>query len=248
MKHPNPPTASIMNQEKKIRHLPDVLLGLFVVYLVVSFQPPKPTSLMNLNAFGGLPVLNGGRTKPLDTVARNSLLILSGKQSIRTESGTRSAIEWLTDVLFNPGRAATYPVFTIDDPDVLGAMGITQTNQRRYSFADLEPHGSEIERQATQANQVKPELRSRFQTAAFNLEENFTLYQKLQNTLQVAGSEHQVQALQAFEQKLNAAAQAHLSTAAESAPTGKKRMGRAARAEAQKPEFSEAARALAAKY
>ena len=46
----------------------------------------------------------------------------------------------------------------------------------------------------------------------------------------------------------NAAAQAHLSTAAESAPTGKKRMGRAARAEAQKPEFSEAARALAAKY
>jgi hypothetical protein len=47
----------------------------------------------------------------------------------------------------------------------------------------------------------------------------------------------------------NAAAQAHPSTAAQSAPAGKKSTARSARSlEAQKPEFSEAARSLAAKY
>jgi pyruvate kinase len=48
----------------------------------------------------------------------------------------------------------------------------------------------------------------------------------------------------------NAAAQPHSSAAAQSAPAGRKRAPRSARAaaEAQKPEFSEAARSLAAKY
>jgi pyruvate kinase len=47
----------------------------------------------------------------------------------------------------------------------------------------------------------------------------------------------------------NAASQVHPSTAAQSAPAGKKRTARSARSlEAQKPEFSEAARSLAAKY
>ena len=210
MKHRKSPALPASGSEARVRRLPEVLLGLFIVYLLFSLQPPKYDTLFNVNAFGGLPVLNGGRIKPLDTIARTSLLILSGKQTLHTESGNRSAIEWLTDVVFNPARAASYPVFTIDNPDVLGTMGIAQTNQRRFSFADLEPHGPEIERQATQANQVKPELRSRFQTAVFNLEENITLYQKLQNTLQPAGWEHQVQAVQALDQKLASALQSHM--------------------------------------
>jgi pyruvate kinase len=47
----------------------------------------------------------------------------------------------------------------------------------------------------------------------------------------------------------NAASQPHPSAATQSAPAGKKRAARSARSlEAQKPEFSEAARSLAAKY
>jgi hypothetical protein len=47
----------------------------------------------------------------------------------------------------------------------------------------------------------------------------------------------------------NGVAQAHPSPAIESVAAGKKRKARAARsAEVQKPEFSEAARSLAAKY
>jgi ABC-type transport system involved in cytochrome c biogenesis permease subunit len=209
MKHSKSPANTATDSEARLRRLPEILLGLFILYLLAGFQSPKFATLFNLNSFGSLPVLNGGRIKPLDTIARTSLLILSGKQTLHMESGSRSAIQWLMDVMFNPGQAASYPVFTVDNPDVLGTMGITQTNQRRYSFADLEPHGADLEKQATQIEQVKPELRSRFQTALFNLQENITLYQKLQNTLQAAGSDHEVQALQTLEQTFATAAQAH---------------------------------------
>ena len=38
------------------------------------------------DAFGRLPVQKDGRVKPIDTVARNALLVLRGKQSIKKGS------------------------------------------------------------------------------------------------------------------------------------------------------------------
>ncbi len=145
---------------------------------------------MDIAGFSRLPVLNGGRMKPLDTVARTSLLLLRGKQTVPF-AGERplSADEWLLDMLYKPKDADAYPVFEIDDPDVLGVMGLEQTTNRYYSFNDLHPHLQEIEKQAKQAEEMKSEERTRYQTAISNLQNRVVLYQKLQNTLQVAGSE-----------------------------------------------------------
>src|ERR1019366_7263107 len=178
--------------------------------LLSALRPPSPKTAFDVNGFAQLPVLNGGRTKPLDTIARTSLLVLSGKQTLRVDGKTLSAAQWLVEVLFQPAKASVYPVFEIDDPDVLGLMGIQQTNKRRYSFADLEPHAAEIEKQAAQADQVKPDQRTRFQTAILTVQERITLYQKLQNTLQVAGSENLTQSLKGFEEKLGPALKEHL--------------------------------------
>ena len=59
-----------------------------------------------MQKFGRLPVLLNGRIKPLDTVARNSLLIIHGQQTLRTEQGTLTAIDWLAD-LDPPERSVT---------------------------------------------------------------------------------------------------------------------------------------------
>jgi ABC-type transport system involved in cytochrome c biogenesis permease subunit len=196
--------------ERRVRWLPVVLLVAGGLYLALRIVPPPQQSAFHLNEFGMLPVQNGGRIKPLDTIGRTALLMISGKQTVRLEGATLTALQWLTDVLFHPQQAGTYAVFEIDDPDVLGAMGIQQTRQRRFTWADVEPKTPEIERLATQADQIKPEQRSRFQTAVVNLQSRITLYQKLQNTLQVAGSENAVEALQVFETKLGPALKAHL--------------------------------------
>jgi ABC-type transport system involved in cytochrome c biogenesis permease subunit len=201
MKRARVKAAPPPNPEKRLRFLPHAVLGLAVLYWLAGFVPPKSELPIDVNSFAQLPALNGGRVKPLDTIARTSLLVLSGKQTLSLESGRKSAIEWLMDVMFMPQVASTYPVFEIDDPDVLGVMGIAQTNQRRFTYADLKPHLQTIAHQATEAEQVKSDQHSRYQSAILNLQNGIVLYQRLRNTLQVAGDENLVRSLQSFEQR-----------------------------------------------
>jgi ABC-type transport system involved in cytochrome c biogenesis permease subunit len=140
-----------------------------------------------VDRFGRLPVLEGGRVKPVDSVARNSLLVIRGAQSFPHEGRTVSADEWLLDVLFRPDVADEQPVFQIDDPEVLGLLGLHQTS-RRFSFAMLAPHIAEIERQAQMAERVDAKQRDRFQAAVVNLYGRLYLYFRLKNTIQLAGT------------------------------------------------------------
>jgi ABC-type transport system involved in cytochrome c biogenesis permease subunit len=183
--------------------------GLFSLVCGLALVPPRDARPFRTQAFAELPVLNGGRIKPLDTVARTALLMLSGKQSVRAGEETVEPARWLLDMLFRPAVAAHYACFAIDDPDVLGLIGIQQTTQRRFSFNELAPKLMEISRQAAQAQGVKADQRTRFQSAVVNLEERLTLYQKLENTVEVAGTTDRLLALQDFDTRLNAIIRAH---------------------------------------
>jgi ABC-type transport system involved in cytochrome c biogenesis permease subunit len=138
--------------------------------------------------FGSLPVLEGGRVKPMDSVARNSLLMIRGQQSFRYEGKTLSADEWLMDLMFRPQVADQQPVFRIDDPDVLGLIGLKQSSNRYFSFQTLGPHLEEIQKQAQAAQPIEAQKRTRFQGAVINLFDRVYLYYRLRNTLQLAGT------------------------------------------------------------
>jgi ABC-type transport system involved in cytochrome c biogenesis permease subunit len=135
-----------------------------------------------------LPVLEGGRVKPMDSVARNTLLMIRGQQSLPHEGRTVAAGEWLLEVLFRPQVADRQNVFRIDDPDVLGMMGMQQTSFRYFSFEHLAPHLDEVQRQASAAHPVDAKLRTRFQAAVVNLFDRVYLYHRLRNTVQLAGT------------------------------------------------------------
>ena len=138
-----------------------------------------------VQGFGALPVLEGGRVKPLDSLARNSLLLIRSQQSFRAGERTVGADEWMLDVLFRPEVADNQPVFVINDPDVLGLIGLRQTSERYFSFKALQPYLADIEKQAQAAHAVDAKQRSRFQSAIANLFERVFLYHRLQNTLQL---------------------------------------------------------------
>ncbi len=171
--------------------------GLMLVALTLR---PVPKDTRGVNEWGALPVLHGGRVKPMDSVARSTLLMLSGKQSLRVDGREHTAMEWLLDILFKPRDARTRPVFNIDDPDVLGLMSIQQSNKRRYSFNDLEPHLSTLAEQARQADQAA--VKSRYQTAVSNLNRHVVLYQKLSNTLGLSARENRLEHVKALEQAI----------------------------------------------
>ena len=79
---------------------------------------PWPASVIELAE--SLPVQDGGRIKPLHTFASFTLLRLNGKRSLETPGGERlSPVEWLLDTLFFPEATADYPLFLVQNDDVL---------------------------------------------------------------------------------------------------------------------------------
>ena len=165
------------------------LPGLLALAAVLATAlPPGRVRGYDMDKFGRLPVLEGGRVKPLDSVARNALLMIRSKQSVPFEGRQLGPDEWILDVLFRPQAAEAQPAFFINDPDVLGLMGMKQSANRYFSFGDIAPHLQEIEAQARAAQALESPQRSRFQNAVVNLYERLVLFNQLENTLQLADS------------------------------------------------------------
>jgi ABC-type transport system involved in cytochrome c biogenesis permease subunit len=165
--------------------------GAVVVALVgagAMLVPQGKVRGFDVDTFGHLPVLEGGRVKPVDSVARNALLMIRSQQSFRHEDATVVADEWMLDVLFRPEIADEQKVFVINDPDVLGMMGLQQTKDRYFSFSTLRPHLDEIQKQGEAAQAKDGKQRSRFEGAIANLYERVYLYARLKNTVQLEGT------------------------------------------------------------
>ncbi len=101
-----------------------------------------------IRLFSELPVLDGGRVKPLDSFAQFKMLRISGKRSYRplNEDGSKTKrrdslkhVEWLLDCLYYPEKAMDYPIFIIDDADVVTTIGVESHDKQRdrYSYNEL---------------------------------------------------------------------------------------------------------------
>ena len=167
------------------RFVPWIAGGLALAAAAAGMLPRGKTRGLDLDAFGRLPVLEGGRVKPVDSVARNALLVIRGQQSFRMAGRTILPGEWLLDAMLRPDVADAQPIFFINDPDVLGLIGLRQTSDRYFSFNTLLPHLAEIQRQAESAHAIDARQRTRFQGAIANLFERAYLYYRLRNTVQL---------------------------------------------------------------
>ena len=190
--------------------VPWIVLIVIAGWIGANWMPPKVAKDdADLAKFGKLPVLVGGRAKPLDTVARNSLLIIHGKQELRLENGrTLSAIEWLIDVLFNAPIADQCPVFIVQNDEVLGLFGWEQSQRKYFSFVEFAPFLKQIEEQGDQADKLEAVQRSAYQSAILNLRNGLVLYQRLKNSVQLEGTQNFANELDLFTSDVPAAAKA----------------------------------------
>jgi ABC-type transport system involved in cytochrome c biogenesis permease subunit len=192
------------------RFLPWIILGAAIAFIATNWLPTKTAKDdFDFNKFGKIPVLVGGRMKPLDTVARNSLLIIHGKQELRLEGGKRlSAMQWLTDTLFNAPVADQYPVFVVQNADVLGLFGWQQSDRKYFSFAEFSPFLKQIDEQAGQSDKLEAVQRSAYQSAILNLRNGLSVYQRLKNSIQPENTENFTAELQRFASSVPGAATA----------------------------------------
>ena len=118
-------------------------------------------------SFGALPVSAEGRIKPIDTLARNTLIALSGKNSVKhggkvkeyadptqekkggkkkklseavwpKEEITLTATEWLLETVSNEQKAKKYRVFRIENLALLSALELPRRKGYRYSFSEFD--------------------------------------------------------------------------------------------------------------
>lgn len=185
------------------------LMVFLLLYLGSGFIPPKSKSPYDVQEFSLLPVQEGGRNKPVDSLARNSLLVISGKQTLRVDNTTKSAAEWLLDVLFKPTVADEYEIFEIDDPDVRGLLGIEPGVKRRFAYSSFAGKLREIDEQAQKAEQIKTDKRDRFQRSILDLFKKIALYHRLQSTLRLPGETMVMPELIHTQEELPMAIKAH---------------------------------------
>lgn len=168
------------------RFIPLFVLLLGALYLAGPLFK-KPKSDFDLAAFGRIPVVANGRTKPLDSVARNSLLIIQGRQRVVTPAGVvLTPGQWLLDVFFRPDVADTYRHFEIVHPGVLDVLGLAPEDgdgNKRFAYDQLVPKLAEVDRQAELAAGVEAPVRTSYQRAVLNLRNHVILYQQLKHSV-----------------------------------------------------------------
>jgi ABC-type transport system involved in cytochrome c biogenesis permease subunit len=192
------------------RFFPWIILVVAAGSIAANWLPSKTAKdEFDFAKFGKIPVLVGGRVKPLDTVARNSLLIIHGKQELRLEGGRQlSAMQWLADVLFNAPVADQYPVFVVQNAEVLGLFGWEQSDRKYFSFAEFAPFLKQIDEQGAQSDKLEAVQRSAYQSAILTLRNGLALYQRLKNSIQPEDAQNFAAELQAFVKSVPGAAKA----------------------------------------
>ena len=170
---------------KKIIYI--LVYGIATLVILGGLRSSKVDSDFDLAAFAELPVQVGGRIKPLDSVARNTLLILSGRQKVVTDEGlTLSPIEWFIDLTMRPEVADTYPIFKIEFPDDLGLVGLAEQGERYYSFNELLPFSEELRRLHGEINPA-PELRSPYEKQIADINNGLMRYHRVMHSLHPVG-------------------------------------------------------------
>ena len=174
---------------------------------VVSTLSPGRQSAYHIRAFGKLPVLLNGRVQPFDSMARNALLQIRGRQTVPSTNGTLSAMEWLLEVMTKTDDADTRKVFRIDNGELLALLKLPE-NQKYYAFNDLTNGLPELEREGKRVGEIEQANRTVFEKQLMMLFNKLTIYHRLKNVLQYEGAQNFAQELDDYVKIIPAGVQA----------------------------------------
>ncbi len=193
------------------KYIPHLVSLLFALWAIADWRTPSDRAgAIPANAFARLPVLANGRVQPLDSLARNTLLQIREKQSVRTLPGaqparTLSAAEWLLEMFFQQELADTRPVFRILHTELKGLLGLpldadpaSQSDGKHFSWNQIRDKLGELRDESRRASAVVESARTPFDRAVLQLWNSAGLYMRTQNTVQPQDSKNWERELQAY--------------------------------------------------
>ncbi|HEX3890612.1 MAG TPA: cytochrome c biogenesis protein CcsA [Verrucomicrobiae bacterium] len=205
---------------KKIfqKWFPAVLMLAMTLWFFGQLQTPQDKNFA-FNEFGKLPVVFDGRLKPLDSLARNSLLQLREKQTLNLEPWKGwnenpkiiSADEWLANVMMNPAVADDWPVFRLDNPELITFLKLPEKNAaqhqdgKHYSWDQIQASFDALERESQRISEreashvTESSQRTPFERAVMKVYDRAVLYTQLKNTIQPQNADNWKQELTDYE-------------------------------------------------
>jgi ABC-type transport system involved in cytochrome c biogenesis permease subunit len=176
---------------------PPGLMLLMALWFFGNLQTP-PDKNFAFTKFGELPVTANGRVQPMDSLARNALLQLREKQTLNLEPWKAwnekpriiSATEWLANVMMNPAVADNWPVFRLDNPDLISLLKLPEKNAaqqqdgKHYSWNQIATNVETLEKESDRVQKIEAPNRTAYENAIAKMHERLTLYAQLKNAVQ----------------------------------------------------------------
>lgn len=139
---------------------------------------------------GSLPIQDGGRVKPLESVARFALLSIHGRTTFVDRDGERhDAAAWLLDLMLYPEAAAQEPLFLVEDAGAVEAAGGTRgakSKRDRWTYEELQPCLPRLFGLAHDYGAIDAKLRTSVQTQVVRLAENVMTFLRFARALDFA--------------------------------------------------------------
>jgi ABC-type transport system involved in cytochrome c biogenesis permease subunit len=161
--------------------LPLAIAVLAALYIGSKARPytSRPGE-MDIAAFAKLPLAYEGRVKPFDTLARNTMLILSGKQEYRDTDGKKQpAIRWLLDVISGRPEARESRVFRITNLELLKILKLEPREGFVYAVNDFADKMPEFVKALESIENVPKESLTVYQRSIRDLGQDIMLYRTL---------------------------------------------------------------------
>ncbi|MFM9058174.1 MAG: cytochrome c biogenesis protein CcsA [Planctomycetaceae bacterium] len=170
---------------------PVLAVGLVAACTLARALPRRPAAdAADWAAAGRLPVLDGGRVKPLDTVARNLLQLLGNRTSVRMPdagavprggapgdpAGVVPAPRFLLALMADSPWVVNAPVFRIDADEVKDLFDLPRRKGHRYAAAELAPGRDALRARIEEIRDVPAEQRTFAQKKYLEIEQKLMAY------------------------------------------------------------------------
>jgi ABC-type transport system involved in cytochrome c biogenesis permease subunit len=196
---------------------PAILMLIMALWFFGNLQAP-PDKGFAFGEFGRLPIVYNGRVQPLGSLARNSLLQLREKQTLNLEPWKDwyakpkiiPAIEWLANVTMNPQAADAWPVFRVDNPELITLLKLPDKNEaqhqdgKHYSWNQIAPSLDTFDKENERIEKIDATQRNAYEHAVIKIHERLVLYLRLKNTIQPQDAQDWSQELSDYEKMIPA--------------------------------------------
>ncbi|MFN2622072.1 MAG: cytochrome c biogenesis protein [Chthoniobacterales bacterium] len=144
-------------------------------------MPAADTSSLDFKQFGLLAIQDGGRRKPVDTFARETLIKITGRSTYASGARTWQASDFLLSMLLDTHDWKTEPMILVSLGELKERLGLPN-EQRRFSFTQLTtlPELNALASQAHALRKAEKPL-NRLQNEVMSVTERLALFANVMN-------------------------------------------------------------------